>query len=450
MDRLAARVRTVVTVSTPHHGTPLASFFTTMQGQRLLKLLAVGTIYVLQFGRLPLSALLWMGSIFARFDDLVVNNELLDELFGRLLTDFTPARRRSVRAMLREVVGDQALMLQLTPEAMDVFNAAVVRRPGVRYGSVVAQAPRPSIRSRIGAGLDPGAQVTRESTACSIRSPPRRRTISRPGSRRRSPDSPAHLRSGTVGRRQRRHRADALAGVGGGPPCCDCRSPRRARLLPDATHDPPHVDWVVTGSGFTRPRFEALWGDVHAFSCANLRAQCRGGIGAQGAVGRVAKEKHMKRFNFRTLGLHAFAAMVLGAAASSLLAATSVVASTAGLEPSLSRGRHRRERFYERELHLYARASCGRHRAPAAHRGGCHGGDARDLALTPARPPGGPPDRRNGGPVQREVDRGAGTTRGLRGARRRARRPQRLPTNSVAFWIYRCAAATSCRSLISK
>ena len=96
-----------------------------------------------------------------RFDDRIANNALLDELFGRLFTDFTLARRRAVRAMLREVVGDQALMLQLTPEAMEVFNASVGRRPGVRYGSVVAQATRPTFRSTIGAGLDPGAQVTR-------------------------------------------------------------------------------------------------------------------------------------------------------------------------------------------------------------------------------------------------------------------------------------------------
>ena len=85
VERLATRVRTVVTVSTPHHGTPLASFFTTLQGQRLLQLLALGTIYVLHFGHLPLSALLWMGSIVVRFDDRVANNALLDELFGRLL-----------------------------------------------------------------------------------------------------------------------------------------------------------------------------------------------------------------------------------------------------------------------------------------------------------------------------------------------------------------------------
>ena len=33
----------------------------------------------------------------------------------------------------------------------------------------------------------------------------------------------------------------------------------------DASHDPPHVDWLVTGSGFDRARFEVLWGDVTRF-----------------------------------------------------------------------------------------------------------------------------------------------------------------------------------------
>ena len=33
----------------------------------------------------------------------------------------------------------------------------------------------------------------------------------------------------------------------------------------DAAHDPPHVDWLVSGSGFDRRRFEALWADVAYF-----------------------------------------------------------------------------------------------------------------------------------------------------------------------------------------
>jgi triacylglycerol lipase len=63
IERMAARVRTVVTVATPHHGTPLASFFTILRGQHLLQLLSLNTIYVLNSGHLPLAALLWMGSL---------------------------------------------------------------------------------------------------------------------------------------------------------------------------------------------------------------------------------------------------------------------------------------------------------------------------------------------------------------------------------------------------
>jgi hypothetical protein len=33
----------------------------------------------------------------------------------------------------------------------------------------------------------------------------------------------------------------------------------------NASHDPPHVDWLVTGSGFDLARFEALWSDVTRF-----------------------------------------------------------------------------------------------------------------------------------------------------------------------------------------
>jgi hypothetical protein len=33
----------------------------------------------------------------------------------------------------------------------------------------------------------------------------------------------------------------------------------------DAAHKPPHVDWLVSGSGFDRRRFEALWADVARF-----------------------------------------------------------------------------------------------------------------------------------------------------------------------------------------
>jgi pimeloyl-ACP methyl ester carboxylesterase len=58
VERFARRVRTVVTVSAPHYGTPLASFLTGLLGQQLLQLLSLTAIVSLRLGRLPLSVLL--------------------------------------------------------------------------------------------------------------------------------------------------------------------------------------------------------------------------------------------------------------------------------------------------------------------------------------------------------------------------------------------------------
>ncbi len=207
-----------------------------------------------------------MGSLVVRFGDLVANSELLDELFGRLLEDFTVGRRRAVRALLRDVVRDQALMLQLTPEAMEVFNASVLPRPGIRYGAVVAQAARPSLRSTLGVGLDPAAQVTHALYGALYQ-------LIAAAPERQSPRlAPAQTR--------------ALRRVYGATPSADANDgivPTLSQTwghvihaavadhldvlghFRDAAHDPPHVDWLVTGSGFDRRRFEALWADVARF-----------------------------------------------------------------------------------------------------------------------------------------------------------------------------------------
>jgi triacylglycerol lipase len=266
VERLAARVRTVVTVATPHHGTPLASFFTTLRGQQLMQLLSLSTIYVLNFGYLPVAALLWMGSLLVRFGGLVANSELLDELFGRLLEDFTPGRRRAVRGLLRDVVRDQALMLQLTPEAMEVFNASVLPRPGIRYGSIVTQAARPSLLATLGVGLDPAAQVTHALYSALyelISTAPRR------VSPQLAPDQTRALR------RAYRAMPSPAANDGIVPTLSQAwghvvHAAVADHLdvlghFQDAAHDPPHVDWLASGSGFDRRRFEALWADVAHF-----------------------------------------------------------------------------------------------------------------------------------------------------------------------------------------
>jgi hypothetical protein len=269
VESLAARVRSVVTVATPHCGTPIASFFTGLLGQRLLQLLSLSTIYLLRFGRLPLAALLQLGRIFARVDNLTVNSALLDELFGRLLADFSIGRRRTVRKLLDEVVADQALLLQLTPEGTDLLNAAATARAGVRSGSVVTRARRPGMHSLLDAGLDPSAQATRAIYNAlyrlAARTPAARTRVftARQASalrrafgsvpRRDANDGVVPTQSQVWGEVVHAARCDHLDVIG---------------HFRDASHAPPHFDWLTTGSGFTHAQFESLWSDVLDFATA--------------------------------------------------------------------------------------------------------------------------------------------------------------------------------------
>ncbi len=175
--------------------------------------------------------------------------------------------------MLSDVVHDQALMLQLTPEAMEVFNASVLPRPGVRYGAVVAEAARPTLCSTVAVGLDPAAQVTHAIygvlyplVAATPRhlsprlAPEVTRVLRHAYGKTPSPavnDGIVPTRSQAWGHVIHAAIADHLDVLG---------------HFRDASHDPPHVDWLVTGSGFDRARFEALWSDVTRFLTAGADA----------------------------------------------------------------------------------------------------------------------------------------------------------------------------------
>jgi hypothetical protein len=264
VEAVAQRVRSVVTVSAPHHGTPVASFFTSVLGQRLLQLLSLSTMYVLRFGHLPVSALLKLGAAFARVDrHLGVNSALLDQLFGLLLADFSPARRQAIGRLLGDVHRDQALLSQLTPEGMEVFNAGVRDREGVRYGSVVTRARSPGVASTIAAGLDPAAQASHAVYQALYR------LAARTEARYRPHLDPAQAR---VLRRGYGALPTASANDGVVPTLSQvwgevihtARGDHHDVIghFDDPTHDPPHFDWLATGTGFDRAAFDALWGDV--------------------------------------------------------------------------------------------------------------------------------------------------------------------------------------------
>lgn len=264
VDALMSRVDAVVTVATPHHGTPVASFFTGLFGQRLLQLLSLFTSYVIVFGRVPVGLMSRLARLFLRVDAIIGRDKSLpDQLMEQLLGDFSPERRDALRAFLDEVGKDQALLAQLMPDAMDTFNALTVDRPGIRYASVVARAPKPNLKSRFQAGLDPYAQITRGVYGAlhrlSTRMPAIRITeldaVHREALARHYLDVPDW------------HASDGIVPTLSQPwgtvlDACTADHHDVIGHFHAPTHVPPHFDWLSSGSGFGRSDFERMWSKI--------------------------------------------------------------------------------------------------------------------------------------------------------------------------------------------
>ena len=145
-EQLAWRKRVVsaVTINAPHYGTPLATYFTTVSGTRVLYVLSLLTVVSLTIGEPSLA-------IFSR---LVQGVGGIDSLFGGDLKLFSRVTDSILRFVDREGRGeiadflskvriDQGAIIQIMPEAMDLFNAACEGDSNVRYGCVISAAPPP-------------------------------------------------------------------------------------------------------------------------------------------------------------------------------------------------------------------------------------------------------------------------------------------------------------------
>jgi hypothetical protein len=139
------RVRTCVSLNAPHYGTPLAGYFATVAGTRVLYALSLLTFVSLSLGEPSLAV----------FSRLLAGLGGIDQVLGggdlRLISRATNAILRFVdekgRGEIVDFLGqiriDQGGVIQIMPEAMDLFNAATEDCPSVRYGSVASAAPPP-------------------------------------------------------------------------------------------------------------------------------------------------------------------------------------------------------------------------------------------------------------------------------------------------------------------
>jgi len=268
VERAAGAVSAVVCVATPHLGTPVAHLFNTLLGQQLLRALSVATIYTLRAGRLPIRAVLRLARLF-RFGGDGPPNGVVEQLARDLLADFSRPRRAAIESFLESLGRDQDLLGQITPGGMDVFNAAIGERPGVRYGCVVTRARTPGLRSAWSAGLDPYAQATHALFVALYRLASRT-----PASR-----APRLDRAQVIAlRRAYDHRPDVSANDGMVPTLSQVRGTIVHAAWADhhdvighfngPHHVPPHLDWLASGTGFDREGFTAAWRDVAAWLAA--------------------------------------------------------------------------------------------------------------------------------------------------------------------------------------
>lgn len=259
--RIAERTRGVVSVATPHFGTPLAGFFTTLLGRQLLELLAV--LATSWGGRLGLVAAAQFLTLVARADDLVGRKEtLLDSLSRSLLSRVSHDDEGALWRYLRDVASDQGAVVQLMPEAMNLFNAAVTDDPRIRYASIVTVAPPPPsayrrdhLLSLAGASLAGGFTLLHTLTAREHRHypyPHPGEAVLRPFQEALPFELTARSNDGIVPTWSQIYGevldvvlADHLDVVG-----------------QYHREDEPHGDWLPSGSGFDAARFAKVWARV--------------------------------------------------------------------------------------------------------------------------------------------------------------------------------------------
>ena len=262
-QRIARRTRTAISVVTPHSGTPLANAFLTGQGHRLL--LLSSSLATTSPVRAAAMATTRSIAVLTRMDDWLDRDAgPLDRLARALLRRISFKRNDPTWKYLEDIASDQGAVLQLTPEAIDLFEASVTDRAGIDYGCVIAGVPEPHEELRARALLHPQRvalrglfRVLHGITASSRKQYPspvpaavvRRRLEKKLGFAldQRTNDGVVPTLSQLHGRVVHVACADHLDVVG-----------HFTLAAGNAS------DWLPSGAGFTPDAFEALWDSVAA------------------------------------------------------------------------------------------------------------------------------------------------------------------------------------------
>lgn len=265
------RVRTCVSMNAPHYGTPLAGYFATVSGTRVLYALSLLTFVSLSLGEPSLAV----------FSRILGGLGGIDQLFGgdlRLISRATDAILRFVNEDGRSEIGDflgqiridQGGVIQIMPEAIDLFNAATENSPHVRYASTASAAPSPRALRFARRVRSPFAALTAAmfSTLYQFTSQcPKMYPYAQP-----SPQQAQTLAAGI-------ERAVTERSNDGVVPTL---SMLWGELLWSGEGDhldvlghfyddqrpTDHVDWVTSGANFTRQRFAALMDAIARFQLA--------------------------------------------------------------------------------------------------------------------------------------------------------------------------------------
>jgi len=266
-DDVVRRVKSVVSIAGAHRGTPLAGTFRSAFGKDLLRVLGALTVKTIRLGPLSIGTAAAVAGLFSLVDSAVgAKKDLIDQIEEQILSDFSDEKRAVLEAFFHELAADQGLLDELSPEFARHFDQQTHDRDGVCYGCVVTKAARPTVQRAMSLGLHAYAQGSHAlfhalwNTTARFRAGP--------------------LPSGAVDASRLLHEH-----VGGIPVETDSDgivptlSQFHGRLIravqadhhdvighfDDPAHQPPHVDWLISGSGFRRPQFEALWRDVARF-----------------------------------------------------------------------------------------------------------------------------------------------------------------------------------------